>query len=283
MKAIRSTAYISEQRKRRKKVRRYIFGTLVVFAVCFIFLGVAWLVGRSPLFQVQHVIVTGNNAVASQDIVSLLQTRPTGAYSPLGNVLGWNNMLAWPDRFSSGQLAMIPQLASATVEKDYFSRTITINVTERDPFGIWCFLPKGSAPAASGTVPDEGSCYWFDDNGIIFEKATNTEGNLIVVVHDYSQSPRGLGQEVLPDEFTANFISVVNVLHESNISVQEIDLNDLSLEEVDAIATAGPTIEFSLRFPADDYMGVLQNLASQSSFGKLQYVDCRTEDRVFYK
>ena len=237
----------------------------------------------------------GNNVIASQDIITLLQADPSGHRSFLDNVLGWNNMLVWPGNLSPGQMGLIPQLAGVTVDKDYFSRTITVNVMERSPFGIWCFLPKGESIALAsstdaGTVAtssidsmDGGSCYWFDDAGVLFEKATNTEGNLIVIVHDHSQNSRGLGQKVLPDAFAENFISVVDVLHASNISIQEIDLNDLSLEEVDAITSNGPEIYFSLRFPANDYLGVLQSLVSQSGFSKLQYVDCRTEDRVYYK
>lgn len=292
--AIRSTAYISEQRKKRKKIRRYIFATLAVFVLYFLFLGVTWLVERSPVFQLQHITVQGNNAIASADIITLLQSDPSGRHGLFGGVLGWGNLLTWPSTIASSQLNMIPQLAGVTIDKDYFSRTITLNVTERSPFGVWCFLPKGQATAATvaaaatasstfASAGNGGSCYWFDNTGVLFEKATPTEGDLIVVVNDYSQSPRGLNEEVLPNAYSANFISVVNVLHESNIGVKEIDLNNLSLEEVDAVTAAGPTIYFSLRFPADDYLGVLKNLSSQSGFGKFQYIDCRTEDRVFYK
>jgi len=177
-----------------------------------------------------------------------------------------------------------------------------VNVVERKPFGIWCFLPKGgsgpvvtsvtaSSTSATSSVPsvtavavsDDGLCYWFDSAGVLFEKATNTEGNLIIIVHDYSQDSRGLNQSVLPGNFTTNFISAVNVLHASNIAIQEIDLNDLALEEVDVKTLVGPKIYFSLRFPANDYLRVLQSLVSQGGFSKLQYVDCRTEDRVYYR
>lgn len=289
-KTTRATAYISEHRQRRRKVRRYLFGALGAFALTFILVGTWWLVARSPVFRLQQVIVQGNEVVPSEDIVTLLQSAPSGARGFWPDLLGWNNILAWPDGISAAQLDMVPQVADMKIQKDYFSRTITVNVEERSPFGVWCFLSKGATVASSASSTDlvstgtgSGSCYWFDDRGVLFEKATNTEGNLVVVVHDYSQSPRGLGQEVLPDMFDGNFVSIVNVLHNSGIGIQEMDLNDLSLEEIDAKTTAGPTIEFSLRFPADDYLGVLKSLISQGGFDKLHYVDCRTQDRVFYK
>jgi hypothetical protein len=75
----------------------------------------------------------------------------------------------------------------------------------------------------------------------------------------------------------------MNVLRASGLSVQAIELNDLSLEEVDVQTANGPTIDFSLQFPADEYLPVIQKLMLQSNFDKLQYVDCRTENRLFYK
>lgn len=279
-------------------MRRYILVTLAIFALYFIFLAGAWFIARSPVFRVQHVVVEGNSVIATGDVVTLLQTNLSGHWDFFDDLLGWNNMLAWPSGLSSKQVNMIPQLASVTIHKDYFSRTITASVVERKPFGIWCFLQKGDDPVVGSTpMPagatttttaaaistDDESCYWFDNDGVLFEKATNTEGNLIVVVHDYSQKSRGLVQKVLPDAFVANFISAIDVLHASAIGIQEIDINDLSLEEADVVTTIGPKIYFSLRFPADDYLRVLQSLVAQGGFSKLQYIDCRTEDRVYYR
>jgi hypothetical protein len=73
------------------------------------------------------------------------------------------------------------------------------------------------------------------------------------------------------------------VLKESGLSVQAIELNDLSLEEVDVLTANGPELYFSLQFPADEYLPVIQKLMAQSNFDDLQYVDCRTENRLFYK
>jgi hypothetical protein len=311
--------YVSERRKRRQKVRQYLFITIGVFAVYFIFFAVIWFLLRAPFFRVQHVVVTGNNAVATADVVALAQASPSGKHGFFGAAAGWGNMFAWPDRLPSSSLNMIPELAAVSVSKDYFSHTVTLNVTEREPFGIWCFIPKGesgvsavatvgssastsasssalaststastslaSAPAPAIVIPDTGNeqCYWFDSAGVIFEKSLSTQGNLIFVVNDFSQPLRGLNETVLPPEFNSNFVSVMDVLRQTGLGIEEIDLKDLSLEEVDALTTVGPRLEFSLRFPANDYFSVLQSLIAQSGFGKLQYVDCRTEDRVFYK
>lgn len=264
--------YVSERRKRRKKVRRYVFGTLAVFVLYFLFFGVAWFFMRTPLFRVGRVNVTGAPGVADADVIALVQADPSGkmASGEIGAILGWRNMLAWPGRVPSSTLALAPQFSDVTVSKDYFSHTVTIAVTERQPFGIWCYQ-------------NDGQCYWFDDDGVLFGKSLNTEGNLIVMVDDGSQSDRGLGSTVLPPEFNDDFISIMNVLRATGLGIKRIDLHDLALEEVDVQTAEGPVIEFSLRFPANDYLTVLKNLIAQGGFSKLQYMDCRTQDRVFYK
>jgi cell division septal protein FtsQ len=293
--------YVSDQRKKRKKRRKYFLITAAVFILYFIFLGVAWFVAASPVFRMNQIIVKGNDVVASADIVTLVQADAGQHESFFHALLGWNNMLSWPDQISSSNLALIPQLASVSISKDYFAHTITLNVTERNPFGIWCFdgasgrsgatsvvgvanaTSSASSTIAISTIVSGSACYWFDENGVIFSRASNTEGNLIFVVNDYSQAVRGLNQNVLPDQFNGNFISIMNVLHQTNLGIKEIDLNDLSLQEIDVYTTNGPKIYFSLRFPANDDLPVLQNLITQGMFNNLQYVDCRTEDRVFYK
>jgi hypothetical protein len=87
----------------------------------------------------------------------------------------------------------------------------------------------------------------------------------------------------LPDEFVPNFISIMNVLRQTGLGVQEIDLNDLALEQVDALTTNGPSLYFSLRFSADDYLEYIQKLMLEPSFNKIQYIDCTTQDRIYYK
>jgi len=300
--------YISDRKRTRKRRRAYLYIALGLAALCGIFFVAQWVVFRSPVFRVDHVLVQGTSAVSSTDVIALAESSAGSGHDILRNALTFNNMLLWPANISQSELQLIPQLASASISKDFFSHTVTITVTERAPFGIWCFsaspssdanvVVASSSPAATSTssvvsstvitapamtVDTNASCYWFDNTGTIFEKAGETQGDLVFTVYDKAQTSRGLNQKVLSDEFLSNFISVMNVLRTSGLSVKAIDLNDLSLEEVDVQTANGPTIYFSLQFPADEYSPVIQKLMAQSDFDKLQYVDCRTENRLFYK
>jgi hypothetical protein len=284
--------YISDQKKKRRRRRAYLFTALGLVVLYGLFFVAQWLILRSPVFRVDHVVVQGASAIASADVITLAEASALPGHNFFRATLTFGNMLLWPDAIPQKELEMIPQLASANISKDFFSHTVTITVTERTPFGIWCFsappgaaaAPGGASTATSTAATDANApCYWFDDTGTIFEKAGDTQGDLVLVVYDSAQSPRGLNQKVLSDEFLPNFISIINVLKESGLSVQAIELNDLSLEEVDVLTANGPELYFSLQFPADEYLPVIQKLMAQSNFDDLQYVDCRTENRLFYK
>jgi hypothetical protein len=149
-------------------------------------------------------------------------------------------------------------------------------------------------------------CFWFDGDGIIFERAPNAEGSVIRVVHDYAQQGIGLGSAILPSRFIGNLFSVLRVLDASGLGIREVRIDDLALEEVN-VATyggpparlaaasakqagqAGPALYFSLRFPADNAFAVLQSFAGGSSSSaavdlkRLEYIDFRTENRAYYK
>jgi len=292
--------YVSDRKKMKKRIRAYLFGAMGLIALYAIFFVVQWFILRSPLFRVDHVVVQGNSAVASSDVIALAEVSAFPSKDFFRAALTFNNMLLWPDSIPQKELQLIPQLATASVSKDFFAHTITITVTERSPFGIWCFsappssifAPAQAATASTSTTSATSSvvvansnapCYWFDKTGTIFQRADNTQGNLVFAVYDSAQTPRGLNQKVLSDEFLPNFISVMNVLHGSALGVRAIELNDLALREVDVLTANGPAIYFSLQFPADEYLPVIQKMMLQPNFATLQYIDCRTQNRLFYK
>lgn len=290
--------YVSDRKKKRKRIRAYFFITLGLAVVYGIFFFAQWILFHSPIFRVDKVIVQGNSAVGSAEIIALAESDALSKNNTFRAALTFQNMLLWPDTISQTELQLIPELASASISKDFFSHTITITVTERSPFGIWCFSPPPGGVAASAAaqivttsttattpaaVNASAPCFWFDNTGTIFEKAGETQGSLVYVVYDSAQSPRGLNQKVLSNEFLPNFISIMNVLRGSGLGVQAIELNNLSLQEVDVLTANGPKIYFSLQFPADEYLSIIQKLMLQPGFDKLQYIDCRTQNRLFYK
>ena len=268
--------YLSEIHRRKRKRRFYFSLVAALVIVYFVVVVSAWVILKSPVFSVTSIEITGNSTVATDDIRLLLYSRLlAGPWRGLKALLGFRNMLIWPPGFSGADLIFLPPLKSLSIKKDYRNHRVLVAVLERKPEGIWCLMPKNEL--------ETQSCFWFDDEGVVFKKALNTSGSLIRIVHDYSQSKLGLNSKVLGGGFMPSLLSVFRVLESSGLGVKEIRLNDISLQELEVSTYDGPKIYFSLRFPADNNLAVLQSLMPKSGFKTLEYVDFRVENRAYYK
>ena len=285
----KSSFSLSDVYKKENRRRRRVIVGIIVFLIYGTFLGGAWLVVRSPFFQIQKIEFSGNQMVSSDDILALVKRRVSN--DSFGKrALGGENILAWPENLSSDYFRIIPELSGFSIKKDYKKRSIVITVKERQPFGAWCLHKAlmnadGTQMNADETLinADASDCWWFDEEGILFANAMRVEGNLITVVDDYSQKNLGLGSNILPDEFIPNIFSVFKAVSGSGLSVQEIRLNDINLQEIEVRTYGGLKLYFGLRFSADNTLAVIQKLKSQSGFDKFQYLDFRVENRAYYK
>ena len=272
--------YLSEKQKKKKERRRRLWWLAVVVIVFGVGLFGVWVVELSPIFHINRFAVTGNSAVASADILTLLQASMSRHRTLAFSLLGIDNMLAWPKALATSDVALIPQLADVALQKNYGGHTLAAAVTERVPLAIWCEMPPADA---NGNPSGDESCFWFDDTGMLFQKAFDTEGSELFAVHDYTQTGLGVSGKILPDMFVPNLISVLGAIKTSGLTIKEVAQNDLSLEEIDVSTYNGPVLYFSLRFSAAEDVPVLEQLMQKPDFNSLHYVDFRTENRAYYK
>lgn len=280
-------SYLGEAKGKRRRSQIRV-ALAVFFLIAYLLaLGAAWIVFRSPLFRFTSLVVTGNATIPTDAVMDLLQAT---VFQGKGTRywLGFKNLLIWPPALSEHDLRFLPAMKSVTIGKNYRTRSITVTVEERKPYGIRCIQARTDA---DGTRTDaEGSprgsafdCWWFDGEGVVFRRGLAAQGNLIPAVFDYSQENLGLGKSVLPNGLLPNLFSVFDVLRESGLAVKMIHLDDIKLQEITAETFAGPKLYFSLRFPASNDLAALRSLVSAAGFGNLKYVDFRTENRVYYE
>ncbi len=271
--------YVPDHRQFRKIKRlRFVFlGLLMLFY--FIFVAGVWVFLGSPLFQIKKIDVVGEKEVSREEILSVVISGVLGKswWKPF---FGINNMLIWREGSADDALVFLPKIKSIDIKKNYQNGSILVKVVERDPYGIWC----GFSPASSSdTSMEETSCWWFDEDGAIFQRAVFTEGSLITLISDYSQSGLGLRSNILPRELLPNALSIFKVLKSSGLDVKEIRLSDIKLEEMEVTTFFGPKIYFSLRFPANNALEVIKSFVGKMNFSNLEYLDFRVENRVYYK
>ena len=285
-----SRTYLTDLPKRRRRQRVVAWALSLFILLCLCYWGITWLLFRSPLFRVSAVKFEGVSTVSEADVQGLIDRA-------IFHQTGWRSrvpiigrMFSWPDRLTQDDLSFLPRLKEVVIRKDYLRRSIMVRVTERDPAGIWCFAGTHGATTTTATSAELSAsfrCGWFDGDGILFERAPRGEGSLIQSVDDYSGNDFRIGSMVLPVQFMPNLISILSTMRSSGVNVKEIRIEDLNLEEVKATTYDGPDILFSLRFPAEDALPVLQSLftASTSSvaFKNLHYIDFRVEHRAYYK
>ncbi len=263
--------YIPEARALRDRKTRYVWLGILFLALYFISLIAAWVVFRSPLFKFKELRIEGNETVQKEDILMLYQSNMFRD-SFFRYLLGYRNFLVWPEELTPEELRQFPVIKRAATEKDYGRGLLLIKVEERKAAGIWC-----------GMQTELPRCFWFDDEGVLFDKAPLVEGNLIRAVRDYASAEIYLGARVLGKEQITNLLSVFQVFARTGLSVKEISLSDLGLQELTITTYEGPELYFSLRFKADDAAQVLDFLDQKPNFRKFEYVDFRVKDRVYYK
>lgn len=253
--------------KKKRKVRLKLIG--IFGLVLFFLLAVVFLIIKSPIFKIKNFQIQADQAAMPTGTLNYFQSVALKKSSPWGYYLGADNFFAWPNYLSAGDLSLMPEISQASIQKDFWGHTLIISPVSRQPFGIWCVHNP------------ETSCFWFDNTGVAFQKALQSQGNVIVSVDEISSSTLSLGETVLPSQFLGNFFSVIQVLNEAQINPTKISVN-LNLEEAD-IEVAGLQIYFSLRFSAQNDLAGLEQLQSSPGLNNLQYIDFRSENKVFYK
>ena len=117
--------YLSEKQRKKKMLRRKLWWTFGILVVFFMVLLVLWFITESPVFRVDHINVTGNHAVASNDVIALLQASVGLHPTFFSWMLGMGNMLTWPKALRTSDVALVPQLASVSIQKNYRNHTLT--------------------------------------------------------------------------------------------------------------------------------------------------------------
>ena len=264
-------SYFSDVQNKRRRRRTYIALSAFIGTVYALILGIGLLLFRSPLVGVNDIRIEGATEVTPMQIMDMVLIKMRWPQNRWG-FLGFRNILAWPKQLSGDDLKLLPSVKDIRIEKSFRKHSVTLSVIERKAVGIWCVMKR-----------EPTTCFWFDQEGVMFRNTWAAEGSLISVVNDYSQGDLGINDVILQKEFIPHLIGILKVLPESNVAVKEIKLVDLSLQEVEVSTFDGPTIFFSMRFPPSEVVGVLNSLREQPGLEKLESIYFRVEGRVYYK
>lgn len=289
--------YLDEKQKnkKRKVLRLKIYGVIAVFL--FLFVGFFYFAADSRFFKIKSISAVSDDGneygAESEKLIKNLKFFFIGR-SKIAGLLGFDNILIW-NADVADFLKSQPVFSALEINKDYFKKEIFIKFKKREKFGIWCLNTQISAdntqintdnPQKSASNPHTSAfeCWWFDKDGIIFEKSPQTEGEMIYKINDYSGRQLNLTDKAINDELFKNLLKIFDVLKKADLNVKTLYIEDLALEETEVRPPADsiPKIYFSLRFDPSFALPAIESL-KKTGLEKIQYIDFRVENRVYYK
>lgn len=230
-------------------------GLLIIFAI--------YLAAVSKIFTVK-VEVEGLKRFSKEKLMDIMAGEIFN--KPLPRYLGLNNFLSWPGRLDIRE----PGLANLSIQKNFLEKKIIVKAKEREPYGIWC-----------SNANDRIFCFWFDENGIIFENAPISEGHLILRIDSQDLLLIPGRSAIIPDLFY-NLKKIIDFLRNIGLSVNKYEWED-DLQELRVSAGSGSEIRFSLRFNPDVSLAALKSIYEKNEFKNTEYVDFTVENRIYIK
>lgn len=256
--------------KKKPSVRlRFLFGSGLFLLLGALLIGAAYFVLYSDFWKVKGFEVRNLKFTAEESLLAALNSAMIGN-SKILSLLSPENILFWEFSDKPKNLDTLPLLAQLSITTDLAAKKIILEVKERNFLGIWC----GS----------KGDCYAFDEEGIIFARAPEAKGALILKLNDENNRPLVLGQPVFTNpEWKENVFKVVEIMKNRKINISRLTIKNFRLEEWRAETSLGPIFYFSLNFVPQNLERILDNLGDKFEFDKVAYFDFRVENRIYYK
>lgn len=264
---------------------RVVFGRgLPIFLLLVIFFVAGGGISQHERWRIDHVQVVGARAVPQDEIIRATEV-----------ILGGNNYFVYSRKNSrlfpqrdveQGVLIQFPRLATVKATRDS-AHGITVVVTERKPFALWCGLVA---------VKPMSPCWYLDDTGFIFDSAPIFSDGAYLQLYGFlgkEDAPKPLRKTIPRAEFE-NIRTFVDELRAEKIEPSRGSLSEDGAMSINIHASSAyrVLVGVELRFNKEqDSLVLAKNLLAAlpvqfPSNGpqqkKLRYIDLRFDNKVFF-
>lgn len=255
-------------KKQKRLVRRALLNLLIFGAFSY---ATIYLLFFANGFDVRSIAIKGNETVPAEDLrttinksldrkIFFIAIRSNIFLAPLG---GLEKAIA----------ENYPKI-EAPVMKRIFFHGLELTIKERKPTGIWC-------------LNNQGDCFYFDQNGIAFQKAPKTSGFLLLTVDDFRDRTIQLGKTIATDDWIKAVITARDTLWKNNFQVDKFIIPVGSFDEFQTATSAGWKIFFStksdIKAQIDAAAGFIEQKLTPDKLSKLKYIDLRIDDKIYFK
>ena len=219
-----------------------------------------------PFAQIEKVTISGQSLVKEDEVhekvIGMLAGSRWGSISK-------NTLLTAPlGAIESTLLDAYPQLRSATIERHFLTKEISIHLTEHVIYAIWC-------------ANDSDSCYYMTRDGYVFSPAQADP----LLVKWYSPLPTDPMRANIGGTYMPQSVALVDGVKGLGLRVERVDIEHDGKEL--RVGVGSWYIRVSSDMPVDATIRYikagLQSKEMQAAQPHLEYLDARFGNRLYFK
>ncbi|HHE45930.1 MAG TPA: FtsQ-type POTRA domain-containing protein [Candidatus Moranbacteria bacterium] len=265
---IRSQKPREKNRPKKRGVRRILF-----YFISVIFLGVViYILFFSSLMSITKIKISGNKNITQQLLLRQINPQISGKYFQL---LNKNNfLLVKISRIKKILSSQFVQIRKIEIKKK-FPSYLEINIVERVPTLIVC---------------SNNQKYILDENGQVYDKINSLPKKDLIILTDESHRPISLGDYLLDKKYLSYILKIKKIVEEetglklkNNFWTPSLISGDIRTE-----TQTGWKIYFNEQNNLSEEVEMLKavlnkKIISVAQRAKLEYIDLRIKNKVYYK
>jgi cell division septal protein FtsQ len=239
-----------------------------------IVVGVSWL-SYSSYLQIQNIQVVGATQEYPEIVTALIDSH---LHQSSHTYISSNTIFTFDQAaIQNAILQAFPHVKSVTLARpSTFSKTLVVTLTERTPYGTWC--------------ADGSTCFFFDNSGYVYaaldaSSSTTTAALPYIFLGGIASSSSPIGQSFVSAHLPG-IVSFLTLLAQSGYHPTGARVENE--QDFTVALTEGYAVKASFGEDPGQLIRNLQLILStadglQNQIAKLDYVDLRFGDRVYYK
>lgn len=263
---MRKDIRVLSRKLHRKKKRLKII--LSLFA-CAAFLAGVFFFFHASFFKIKEIAIKGNDSISVEVLRDKVAERLNGSYY---GIFPRDNIFFIPkEEIKKDILSGIPRVKNIRLDRKIFFRNLAVEITERQNGGILCRREV---------------CSFVDEDGFVFEKAPYFSGGVYLRFFDErvaSSSSIAKGENILPSGEFKKLIDFDEIISKVGMDISKIILKKEEIYEL-YTAEGWRVLADSQNTQNDLFRNLTVALDEiKDERLKLDYIDLRFGNRVFYK
>jgi hypothetical protein len=261
---LNSSEFYKKKQKRRLVHLIFIFIGFIILISSFIYLS------RHERFQIVEVVVSGEEVVGRDKIISIAKESLTGHY--LWTIPKTSAFLYPRQAVKEILFKEFPRFKSISLNINDF-HTLSVDIEERVPFALYC--------------AKKSLCYFLDEDGFIFALAPSFSGAIYFIYTTEEAIEKPLGERLVSIEEFRQLPKFIETLATLNIYPSGLEIGK---DEYKLSLPSGGKILWRRESDLDLIHSNLEaflsddSIQAQNNFLKqILYLDLRIDNKVFYK